>query len=486
MWAKIKNLLFRNISTRQTVAKNTFWLSLGNIGGRLLRAIIIIYAARVLGAADYGVFSYALSLAAFFTIITDIGVNGILTRETARSLELKSQYFSTAFFIKAVLLAISILLILFVAPLFTKIEAALPLIPIIAFLTAVDAIRDFGFAFVRGLEKMQVEAGVFIFTNVAVVVLGIAALLIAPTSINLAIGYTAGSLLGTLAMIFTLRREYLNVFRYFKKELVYTILSAAWPFALVGLLASIMINTDTIMLGWFRTASEIGLYAAAQRPVQLLYIIPAIIATSFFPTFSRISSSGDKEKFRKVLETALLAVFLIALPITAGGIILGKDIIGFIYGEAYLGAANALKILLLTTLLVYPGTVISRALFAYDKQKTFIISAFIGAVGNIILNGLLIPAHGIIGAALATIIAQTLNNGYIWFKMKKFNYFGVLGSLRKIIAATLVMAVFVYLLAYLEVNLLINIAASALVYFGALLLLKESLVKEVKTTLFKR
>ena len=54
-WSSIKESLFSNRSLRQTVAKNTFWLTAGNVTGRIIKAGLIIYVARVLGAAGYGV-----------------------------------------------------------------------------------------------------------------------------------------------------------------------------------------------------------------------------------------------------------------------------------------------------------------------------------------------------------------------------------------------------------------------------------------------
>src|SRR5947208_760670 len=71
MWKKIKAFLFYNRTTRQTIAKNTFWLAVSNFGGRLLRAVVIIYGARILGASEYGLFSYAITLSAFVSIFVD-------------------------------------------------------------------------------------------------------------------------------------------------------------------------------------------------------------------------------------------------------------------------------------------------------------------------------------------------------------------------------------------------------------------------------
>src|SRR3989338_11242180 len=116
MLQRISSFLFKNQSIRQKILKNTFWLFAGEIIGRILRAVIIIYAARVLGVAEYGVFSYEVTLAAFFSIFSDIGISAILTREGVRSPELRGQYLSTSFVIKLALTGISAFLVLSLAP----------------------------------------------------------------------------------------------------------------------------------------------------------------------------------------------------------------------------------------------------------------------------------------------------------------------------------------------------------------------------------
>ena len=85
MWRRIKSFLLENKTPKQTVAKNTAWLSISDFGGRLLKAASSIYGARVLGAARYGVFSYAVALAGFFTLFIDPGINAILIREGAKA-----------------------------------------------------------------------------------------------------------------------------------------------------------------------------------------------------------------------------------------------------------------------------------------------------------------------------------------------------------------------------------------------------------------
>ena len=62
MFKKLKALLFENQTDRQTVLKNTIWLFVGELGVRALKILIFIYAARILAAREWGVFSYAIAV----------------------------------------------------------------------------------------------------------------------------------------------------------------------------------------------------------------------------------------------------------------------------------------------------------------------------------------------------------------------------------------------------------------------------------------
>ncbi|MCR4275176.1 MAG: flippase [Candidatus Wolfebacteria bacterium] len=479
MFQKIKSFLFENKNARQTIAKNTFWLFFGEISSRLLRMIIIIYAARVLGAGGWGVFSYAITLAAFFTTFSDIGISAMLIRESSKNPSMRSQYLSTSLFIKLFLIIISACLIIFISPSLTKIEQVKPLLPIIALILFFDGMREFGFSLNRSLEKMESEALIKTVTNFLIVGLGLIFLMYSKTVKSLAFSYTIGSGIGFLLTIWILRSHFKNLFSNFAKKLIWPIFSTAWPFALMGVLGGIMINTDTIMLGWWRTAEEIGFYSVVQRIIQALYLVPVLFSSSVFPSFSRLANK-DNEKFRTILEKSIALVLLIGIPLIFGGVFLANEIITALFGNEYLPAATTFQILLLTILLEFPVIFIGNAIFAYNEQKKFIGFLTIGAISNVVFNWLLIPRYGIAGSAVATVIAQVFSMGFIWIKMKKINDFKIFSNLVKIVIATIIMSLFVWILKNSGINIFINIALSSLIYFGLLYILKEPLLNELK------
>ncbi len=484
MFRKIKSFLFENQTTRQTVAKNTFWLAVTNVGGRVIKAAVIIYAARVLGTANYGIFSYAITLAGFITLFMDPGVNGILMRDASRANEEdRRAIFDTTFAIKIFLLAIGVAIVIFIAPFFSTLPGAKALLPIVAIILALDTLRDFFSALMRAKEKMEQETIVAILTNSGITAFGFLFLYRATTAQSLGWGYVLGDCIGVVTAIIILRHNFKKIFFYFSRERIVPIMRAAWPFAAGSAFGFLFTNTDILIISWMRSASDVGIYAAAIRIVQVLYMIPGILQLSMLPLFSRLAKRDDP-KFRTVLEQALRMIFFASVPLSFGGIILGKPIISFVFGVPYASGGLALQILMVTILFDFTATIIVNALFAYDHQRSMVVSAALGAAVNVALDLLLIPRFGITGSAVATLAAQFTNNWYLWRAMKKVNYFEIVPHLGKIVAAGAIMAVATILLSLLGVHLLLNILISGIIYFLVLRILREHLLLEVKHLLF--
>lgn len=484
MLKKIKGLLFENRSARQTVIKNAIWLSVAQIIGRLFRAVILIYAARALGAAEYGIFSYALGLATFFTIFADIGINSIMTREAAKYPDKRSQYFSSGFWIKLTLVLGTAAVIIFVAPLFSKIEAAKALMPLIALLVIFDGLRDFASAFFRAEEKMEREALVSLITNVGITLAGFAMLYYWQTAKALAWSYVASAGLGTLAAIFILKQEFIRVTSNFRKELVKPMLRSSIPIAIIGILGVFTLNIDVIMLGWWRTPEEVGFYSAAQRIVVLLYMLPGILANTLFPQISKAVGEENKEKASRILEHGLGAAFLMSLPLAVGGYAVAGPLINLVFGSEYSPAVSAFKALILTVIAIFPSTLLPSYLLAHNAQGKVAFGVGLGSALDIALNAMLIPTFGILGAATSTTLTHFMSYIYVSYVSNKVNPFSLFKHIWKMILAAIIMGLLSFGLENFGVNVIINILASGLVYAIILFVLKEKIIHEL-ITLFK-
>lgn len=485
MIARIKALLFKNSTPGQTVAKNVFWLSISNFGGRFIKAIIIIYGARVLGTVEWGVLSYALTLAGFLTLFIDPGINGIVIREVPKSAgDRHLAILSTAFVIKLVLIVIAVLFVLFVAPFFSTLPGASMLLPIVALIIVFDTLREFFSSFMRAKEKMEWEASVFLLTNIGIVVFGFLFLALFPrTALTFGWAYAAGTVIGAIAAAIVIGSYLKHALDYFSLRLIKPIMTSAWPFAVTGALGALLTNADILIISWMRSASEVGIYAAAIRIVQLLYLVPMIFQFSTLPLLSRLANKDD-DAFRAVLERTVSIVFLTSIPIAILGAVLGTQIMGLIFSAAYVPGSLAFKILMATLIFDFPAAIIATAIFAYNRQKNLIVTSAIAGVSNVLFDLALIPFFGIAGSAVATLLANILSNWYLWRMMRKINDFHVLPRLKKPIVAGILMGAIAILFLLLGVNVVLNALACGIIYLLMLYFLQEPLLLEMKRMVF--
>ena len=480
MVKKIKDFLFKNTSTKQTVAKNTVWLSISNYGGRIIKAGIVIYGARVLDTAGYGVFSYALTLAGFVSLFLDPGINSILIRETAKaSEEERMRIFSTTFIIKIVFVAIGVLAVIFIAPSFSTLPGAIALLPLAALILSFDTFRVFFVALMDARENMEWDAAITLITNAAITIFGFVFLAMSATAKSFTTAYAIGTGVGAIAAFIVVFPYIKKSLSHFSAKLVGTILRTAWPFAIIGALGILLTNTDILIISWMRSASDVGIYSAVIRIVQIFYLIPGIIQTTTLPAFSRLAKSNTV-KFRVAFEKTLGFIFLASVPLALGGMILGTQVMLLVFGGAYVTGSLALKVLMLSMMFDFPASVIAAAVFAYNHQKGLIISSAIAGVANVAFDLILIPRFGITGSAFATLGAQILSNWYLWHMMKKINNFEIVPRMGKVLIAGVGMAIVTVLLFVVGANVIVNVLLSAAIYFALLWALREPLLIEMK------
>ncbi|MFA5967469.1 MAG: flippase [Patescibacteria group bacterium] len=476
---RIYAFLWQNHTLSQTVLKNTFWLGVSQIVGRLIRATIVIYAARVLGVANYGVFSYALAIIGFAAIFYDLGINGILTREATKNSAQRLNYLSNALLIKATLIIVLALIVSLGVPRFINNIDVIPILQIVVWLFVFNGLRDFCLAYIRSLEKMEYEAGINIVVNVSLVVLAWIMLLKGATPENLAIAYAASSGIGLVVAIGIIMRHLANPFRYYSYDLVKKIMMSAWPFALIGFFSAFLVYADSLMLGWMRSATDVGLYAAAQRPIQLLWAIPYIIAFSVFPVMSRLTKESG-QKFGSVFKQALSATLLLALPLTMGSWIMGPQIIHFLYGNDYISSVMTFQILSISFIALFPAVIINYAIFAYDYQKKFIVYSVIGAVLNIILNLFMITKYGATGAAASTIISQIVTYSLMYLAVRKLIWRDITPQITKPLVATIITGVILWQLQQFNPQIYWSILIVLITYPALLIILKDQTVFKLK------
>ena len=476
---KIKNFFLKNQTMKQALIKNSFWLFASESTARLLKLALIIYAARVLGASGWGVFSYAISVGGLLMIFSDMGINNLLIREMSQKKAGFQNLISTMLLLKVSILSVSALLVIFISPMISNIPEAATLFPIIAVIFFFDVMREIGLTVNRALEKMERDMVVKTITNALILGLGIMLLKIEVSPKSVALAYAIGSAAGFATILFMIRKYMKEFLGAWDVKLVGPIIKTAWPFVFIIFLGAIMGNTDIYMLGVWKDSAEIGLYASVQRMQNFIVLIPSTIAVAIFPLMSRLIVS-DKTQSRMVLEKTLALIMLIGLPIALGGMILADQIVPSVFGHGYLGAIPVMQVFMLMMLASFPLLLLSNAILTHNKQKELVPAYMLGILVNVLLNFLLIPQFGAVGSAVATLASTAAITAIILKKLKAISYFEIMPKLKIAFLATFVMALTTLTLKHFGVNFIVNVGTSSVIYFFVLFLLKEPTIRELK------
>ena len=183
------------------------------------------------------------------------------------------------------------------------------------------------------------------------------------------------------------------------------ILSRSYHFILSGLMVTIYGEMDKIMLGEMLSEEAVGFYTAATKVSTMWSFVLTALINSSRPLIIS-SRSQSHELYVKQNKRLYAAIIWIGIAAGLGITVLGKWIIYFMYGEAYMPATSSLQISAWYTMFAMLGTARGIWIVCEDKAKYVKYYLGIGAVVNVILNYLLIPQFGPGGAAAATLITQ--------------------------------------------------------------------------------
>jgi O-antigen/teichoic acid export membrane protein len=256
-----------------------------------------------------------------------------------------------------------------------------------------------------------------------------------------------------------------------------TILDFAWPFVAITIFSVVIANVDTIMLGQIKSTTEVGLYAAAERIVQFLSIIPIFIGLSTFPLMSK--SEGDLVASARIFEKIMTTILAIGFPIAIGGLLLSQPLMATIFGPSYRAGGVVLGILMLSVFADFPNLILSNVIFVKNLQKKFIIATAVGVVVNVLFNLYLIPRYGAVGAAISTGVCQFFIMAINWQMLKRYFTFSVVPKLDNIVFASFVMAIIVFACNVSGVYFAITVVLAIASYAGILYLLKEPALAEL-------
>lgn len=398
------NRLLRNVTPRQTIMKNAFWLLAAQGLSRLFRFGVIFLAARALGADGYGSFSYALAASVIAFMLADWGAALLVVREFNKRPD-RERFLQAALGFK-VALSTAFLVLGGIGWFLIGDPGARGVYLLLLVLMFLQQARDFFLYVLRAEERMERE-----FVVTAVEALGTFALagiffLLGGGVLSLGLAYVA-AMAGSLAVAaYQARGSYGPPFaRWDRKESAW-LFRNGWSLALFGVLVLVFFSTSQIVLGHARTPAEVGLYALASKVVTLGLVVPQIVMTTLFPYLIRVAGSQRGRTVALATTGTLTALGILAAVATY---VLAPLMVSLVGGQEFAQAVPVLRHLIWILAMLFPVTFLDYYLIAHGKQTADMVVTAVAAGANVLLNVWLIPPYGISGAVWATMLGQALN-----------------------------------------------------------------------------
>jgi len=407
----IPAFIHRRIAHRPNLVKivdNIGWLFLDNVLRMGVGLFVGVWVARYLGPDQFGLLNFALAFTGLFGSIATLGLNGIVVRDIVRDPDSAKITMGTAAMLQFAGGLLAYLLILFVIAQLRPDDAFTRTIVVILgsmmLLKAGDIAVYWFESQVRSKYTVWVQNSAFLLFAVIKILL----ILQKAPLIAFAYAMLAEAAVVALALLIVLgiRGPMLSSLRV-RASRAKTLLRDSWPLILSSIAVVIYMKIDQIMLGQMLGDEAVGIYSAAVRISEVWYFVPMTIVASVFPAILETKKRSGAEYYARMQKLYDLMVVLsvsVALPMT----FFATPVVVLLFGEPYAAAGAVLAIHIWASIFVFLGVASGKWLLAENHQLLSMQRTVLGTIANIGLNLMFIPSHGVIGAAIATVVSQAL------------------------------------------------------------------------------
>ncbi|MCB1968596.1 MAG: flippase, partial [Candidatus Accumulibacter sp.] len=376
------------------VAGTAFWLQADKVAQMAVGFVVGIWLARYLGPDQFGLWSYALAIAAIAGTMGRFGLDGLLTRTFSLGAAPRGATLGAA-----VLLRVfgTFGLCLMAAALFGYLDGDRTILILLVFLLPAAVVRA-----PESIEFLHIVDGRgrrILLARSGPLLLG-AAIKIALILAEAPLAYFAAASLveaAALAACFavSLRGAGAGPLT-LDWSVVRRLLVDALPLALSAAAVMIYMRIDTVMLGAMAPADEVGIYAVAVRLAEASYFVPLAIVQATTPSLVRAKQQGP-DHYHLRLRQLLQALVLYSYAVGAVVFVIADPLVTLLFGEAYAEAGFVLALYIWSTVFVVLGSASSAYLINEGQTWVLPTRTAVGALINVALNLVLIPRYGAVG-----------------------------------------------------------------------------------------
>lgn len=389
----------------QNVIGNTGWQFADNLVRMGIGLLIGVWVARYLGPEQFGLLSYALAFAGLFLPLATLGLDDIAVRNLVRDPAGRHDILGTTFVLKQlggmISFAAALAAIFLLRPDDKPSQVLVAIVAGGAIFQAFNAVEFWFNSQVQAKYAALARSGAFLagtLAKIGLILTGASLLAFAWVGMLEVIVGSAGLVIAYQATGHRLR--------HWRGRLTTAIvlLKDSWPLIFSCLVIMIYLRIDQVMLGEMTDSTEVGVYSVAVRLAEVWFFIPGAIYWSLLPSLVEAKAADEALFYRRLQKyynlMAMLA-YLIVLPV----MFLADWLVLILFGAPYAAAGPMLAILIWVNLFTFLEIARSAFFNVMNWNRIYLLTLALGACLNIVLNLLLIPSYGGLGAVISSVIS---------------------------------------------------------------------------------
>ena len=411
MWLPVPSLYFPGwrdptlspdrMTPNRRVISNFLALGTGETVSRLIAFSVAIYLARILGAEAYGIIALAVGMSLYLGKVADFGIETSGIKEVAGApgdiVQLASVLMSARLALSALLVAVAVSLSLLFLDEPERTVFALYSLTLLLVAASTKWIHI-------GLEGALPVALARVAGDGLILVLVLAFVHGAGDLTTVPVAQLVGESLVVLLLYLQLVTRRVHFSLRWDLRTALPVFVRSFPLLVQLLLGLMLYNGDLVFLRALRDSASVGHYAAAYALISLVANIGMTYAFSLLPAMSRTDARSPEET--ALWSTALAQTVAVSLPVAAGIFMVAPQIIQLGFGSGYTASVPALQVLVFSIPFFTIRYVPWVAMIARGRVQRLTAAMAWAVVVNLLLNAVLVPPLGTVGAALATVIAE--------------------------------------------------------------------------------
>jgi len=453
------------------IAYNTIIQVASKFLSTILGLITIAMITRYLGQDGFGEYTTIITFISFFAVVADLGLTLISTQMIsipgADENKILSNLFSLRFVTALIFIGSAPFIVLFF-PYSATIKIGVLLVSMSFIFPALNQILVGLFQKKLRMDKVSIAEivsrlilvlGTYYAIKYSHGLYGILVAMVISSLINFIFHY-----------LFSLK--FAKVTFLFDFSLWHEIFKKCWPLAITIVFNLIYLRADTLILSLIKSQSDVGIYGAAYRVIDVLITIPFMFAGILLPVMTLSWAEKNLDAFKKILQKSFNVMSITIIPIVIGAQFIGKEIMIFVAGDKFFQSGAVLMILILAAGIIFISTVFSHAIIAIEKQKkiiwAYVFTSFTALIGYLIF----IPKYSYFGAAWITIYSELFIGLTSYLLVWKYTKFVPdIKVFLKSVLASIAMSIFLYFFTNIF-NLYIILFFSIIIYILSLYILK--------------